>query len=29
LVASAAVIILGVFPDQLVKAAQSAILPLR
>ena len=29
LVASAAVLILGVFPDQLVKAAQSAILPLR
>src|SRR2546425_194463 len=28
-VASAAVLILGVFPDQLVKAAQSAILPLR
>jgi hypothetical protein len=29
LVASVAVLILGVFPDQLVKAAQSAILPFK
>jgi hypothetical protein len=29
LVASAAVLILGVFPDPLAKAAQSAILPLK
>src|SRR2546422_183486 len=29
LVASVAVLILGVFPDQLVKAAQSAVLPLK